>query len=89
VLSIAGFVVGLTLNVFGMVEMGVGFSYGVSFWVFVVGVVCFIGVIVYEQVALHKLQQQKMILDLIQGEKVLTKQMEVNVEMSSEGDVYM
>ena len=46
-ISIGAFVVGLTLNVFGMVMMGLPFTYGVSFGVFVASLACFIGIIIY------------------------------------------
>ena len=65
--TIGLFVVGLTLNIFGMFYLDASVSYGVSFWVFVAGVICFIALIIYEQFSVYKLKQQKMILDLIQA----------------------
>ena len=50
-----------------MAVMDIYFRYGVSFWIFIAGIICFILIIVYEQVSLQKLEKQKMVLALIQN----------------------
>ena len=54
-LTIALFIVGITLNIFSMAYIDVSFKYGVSFWIFIVGIVCFIIIIVYEQISVQNL----------------------------------
>jgi hypothetical protein len=80
--------VGLTLNIFGMAYLDVQFTYGVSFWIFVGGLAAFIVIIGYEQMSMYKLERQRMILALIQGEKKIAQKMNMNIELSSEGDNY-
>lgn len=60
-----------------------------SFYFFVVGLVCFIGVIVSEVVSLRRLEQQKMVLALIQGEMKVSHQLNMDIELSSEGEAYI
>ena len=67
IITIALFLVGITLNIFSMAVMDIYFRYGVSFWIFIAGIICFILIIVYEQVSLQKLEKQKMVLALIQN----------------------
>lgn len=87
--TIGLFLVGLTLDIFGMSFVSTPFNYGFSFWVFLVGLFCFIALIIYEQLSVNKLEQQKLILKLIQGEKNISAKMDMEIEMSAEGDHYI
>ena len=55
ILTIGLFLVGITLNIFSLAYMDVYFRYGASFWIFIVGIVCFIVIIIYEQLSMSKL----------------------------------
>ena len=57
--------------------MDIYFRYGISFWIFVSGILCFVCIIIYEQISLSRLDKQKMVLALIQGEKKLAEKMNV------------
>lgn len=66
----------------------IDFTYGVSFWVFIAGIVCFIVIIIYEQFSLEKYEQQKMILELIEKERNVAQTLN-GMDLSSEGEAYI
>jgi hypothetical protein len=89
VLTIGHFIVAITLNIFGLVMMDVDVTPSVSFWIFVAALLAFIVILVYEQLSLTKIHKQKLILELMEGEREITNNMgkiEQSVELSSEGD---
>lgn len=47
ILTIGHYIVGITLNVFGLLMMQVSVNLSVSFWIFVGGIFCFIIIIIY------------------------------------------
>jgi hypothetical protein len=61
-LTIGHFLVGITLNIFGLTMMSVDITLGLSFWLFVAALLAFIIIIIYEQLSLHKIHKQKLIL---------------------------
>lgn len=82
---IGHYFVGVTLNIFGLQLMEVQVFLGVSFWVFVGGVVIFIGVIVAQEIALNQLKKQNMILSLLRGGKKASNHLNgPTIELSEE-----
>jgi hypothetical protein len=65
--AIGLYLVGITLNVFGLFLMEVEVFLGVSFWVFVGGVLLFIGVVIAQQIALTQVRKQQLMLSLVRG----------------------
>ena len=63
---------------------------GVSFWVFVGGVGLFVAVVIAQQVSLNHLRKQKLILDLMKGEKKMSNHLNtITIELSEESDAYI
>jgi hypothetical protein len=83
ILTIGHFLIGISLNIYGLAEMEVQVQLGASFWTFVGGLVAFIVIIIYEQVALTHIRRQKLILKLMQGEREITNQISASMELSS------
>lgn len=65
--AIGHYLVGVTLNIFGLYFMEVEIYLGVSFWIFVGGVLLFVVVVVAQQASLNHLRKQKLILSLLQN----------------------
>ena len=61
-LTIGHFLVGLTLNIFGLTMTELELTLGLSFWLFVAALLAFVIIILYEQLSLHKIHKQKLIL---------------------------
>ena len=85
--TIATYIIGLTLSVFSISVIKPKDSYyGVSFW-FCVGTLCvFVAVIIYEQISIRKMIKQALILNLIEKEKKVRAEEMIhkNIEMSNE-----
>ena len=66
-------------------------SLGVSFWVFVGGVLLFVAVVIAQQASLNHLHKQKLILSLLQGEQKITNKLNSNlsIELSENSDAYI
>jgi hypothetical protein len=88
--AIGHYLVGVTLNIFGLYLMQVEVFLGVSFWVFVGGVGLFVAVVIAQQVSLNHLRKQKLILDLMKGEKKMSNHLNtITIELSEESDAYI
>jgi hypothetical protein len=89
--AIGHYLVGVTLNLFGLCIMEVQIYLGVSFWVFVGGVLLFVAVVVAQQASLNDLRKQKLILSLLQGEQKITSKLNSNlsIELSENSDAYI
>lgn len=89
-MAIGHYLVGVTLNIFGLYLMQVEVFLGVSFWVFVGGVGLFVAVVIAQQVSLNHLRKQKLILDLMKGEKKMSNHLNtITIELSEESDAYI
>lgn len=85
--SIGHYLVGITLNIFGLFFMEVQVFLGVSFWIFVGGVGLFIGVVIAQQIALNNLNKQKLILTLLKGEKKASNNFDrATIELSEDSE---
>lgn len=90
IVTIGHYVVGITLNLFGLVFMEVQVYLGTSFWVFVGGLGLFVAVVIAEQFALNNLHRQDRILAILTNEKKLSSGINPpTIELSSESDVYI
>lgn len=89
--AIGHYLVGVSLNVFGLYFMEVEIYLGVSFWTFVAGVLLFVAVVVAQQASLNHLRKQKLILSLVQGEQMITSKLSSNlaIELSENSDAYI
>ena len=88
ILTIGHFLIGLTLDIFGMSVSEVSIRPGVSFWLFVASLLCFILVIIYEQISLSQMRKQTLILKLIQAERKISNQ-QGDTELTSHNDSYL
>jgi hypothetical protein len=88
--TIGLFFIGITLNLFGLYFMEIEITIGISFWVFISGIVLFIIIIIVEQVALDNLRKQKLILTILRDEKKASNNFNgTSIELSSESEAYI